>query len=73
MDHLFPHNVHVIDRAVRVLGGAALMSLLFVGPVPGWGLVGLLGLVFVVTGAMGSCPIYTTLGLSTAPEPVEEP
>lgn len=59
------HNEHTIDRIVRVIGGLAMLSLLLIGPVPGWGLVGLLGLVFVVTGAIGWCPIYATLGLST--------
>lgn len=63
--NLFPANEHTIDRAVRVVGGLGLMSLLAVGPVPGWGLVGLLGIVFVVTGAIGSCPLYTMVGFST--------
>jgi hypothetical protein len=33
--------------------------------VPGWGLLGLIGLVPLLTGAIGSCPIYTMLGVST--------
>jgi len=64
---LTPHNVHSIDRGVRVLLGLGLLSLLAVGPVPGWGLAGLLGLVLLGTAAVGSCPIYTVLGLSTCP------
>lgn len=65
MSDLLPANEHTIDRVVRVVGGLGLASLLVVGPVPGWGLVGLLGLVFIVTGAIGSCPIYTMFGWST--------
>lgn len=65
MSSLLPHNVHTVDRVVRVLLGLGLLSLLFVGPVPGWGLVGLLGLVMLFTAAVGSCPIYTLLGVST--------
>ena len=64
---LTPHNVHNIDRGVRVVLGLGLLSLLAIGPVPGWGLAGLLGLVLLGTAALGSCPIYTVLGLSTCP------
>jgi hypothetical protein len=65
MSNLMPHNEHAIDRVARVLLGVGLLSLLVAGPVPGWGLLGLVGLVPLVTGAMGTCPIYTMLGLST--------
>ena len=65
MSSLLPQNQHLVDRIARVVGGIALLSLLAIGPVPGWGLVGLLGGVFLITGAVGSCPIYTMLGLST--------
>ncbi len=65
MDKLLPRNEHTIDRAVRVVLGVGLLSLLAVGPVPGWGLVGLVGLVPLATGIAGSCPIYTIAGIST--------
>ena len=65
MSSLLPHNVHNVDRILRVVLGVGLLSLLVVGPVPGWGLFGLLGLVLLATAAMGSCPIYTLLGVST--------
>ncbi len=48
---------------MRVVLGLVLLSLVFVGPHTLWGLVGLVPL---ATGLMGSCPLYTLLGLSTA-------
>ncbi|MEZ4239746.1 MAG: DUF2892 domain-containing protein [Myxococcota bacterium] len=65
--NLFPRNEGTVDRVVRVILGIGLLSLMAVGPVPGWGLVGLVGLVPLVTGALGTCPIYTALGMSTCP------
>ena len=58
-------NEGQIDRAARLLVGAGLLSLLAIGPVPGWGLVGLAGLVPVVTGLTGYCPLYVPLGIDT--------
>lgn len=68
MDKLLPKNESTIDRAGRVVVGVGMLSLLAVGPVPGWGLIGLIGIVPLATGALGSCPIYTALGLSTKGE-----
>lgn len=67
VSQLLPHNEHPIERGVRAVAGIGLLSLVAVGPVPGWGLVGLIGLVPLATGVIGSCPIYTALGISTAP------
>ncbi|TNE90817.1 MAG: DUF2892 domain-containing protein [Deltaproteobacteria bacterium] len=63
---MFPNNVHTIERGARVVIGLGMLGLLAVGPVPGWGLVGLVGIVPLATGAIGSCPLYTLFGLSTA-------
>lgn len=57
-------NEGVIDRVLRVVLGFALLSLVFVGPQTWWGLIGLVPL---VTGLMGSCPVYSVLGISTCP------
>ena len=65
---LLPTNEHPVERGLRVVLGLGLLSLLAVGPVPGWGLAGLIGIVPLATGALGSCPIYTMLGFSTAPK-----
>lgn len=52
---LLCRNVTAADRVIRVILGVALLSLIFVGPKTLWGLVGLIPL---VTGAAGTCPIY---------------
>ncbi|HAU68027.1 MAG: DUF2892 domain-containing protein [Arenicella sp.] len=50
------------DRIIRVLLGLALLSLTVIGPQSMWGLVGLVPL---ITGVSGMCPIYKVLGIST--------
>ena len=62
MSSLMPQNEHTLDRVVRVVLGIVLLSLTVVGPQT-W--LGLIGLVPLVTGLVGTCPIYTALGLST--------
>ena len=62
--NLLPKNEATIDRAIRVLLGVAVLSLTVVGPQTMWGLVGLVPL---FTGLVGSCPVYTLLGVSTCP------
>ncbi len=61
---ILPNNESTLDRALRVVLGLGLLALVFVGPQTLWGLVGLIPL---VTGLVGSCPIYTALGFSTCP------
>ena len=59
---LFPKNEHTLDRAVRIIAGVGLLSLTVIGPQTMWGLIGLVPL---ATGALGSCPLYTLFGIST--------
>ena len=56
------HNEGTIDRIIRVVLGLVLLSLIFVGPHTWLGLVGLIPL---VTGFVGFCPLYRVLGIST--------
>jgi hypothetical protein len=56
---------HPIERVIRVLLGLALISLVFVGPKTPWGWIGIL---LILTGASGLCPLYTLLGISTLPK-----
>jgi hypothetical protein len=55
-------NEGTVDRAIRIVVGLALISLVFVGPQTPWGWIGLLPL---VTGVVGWCPAYSVLGVST--------
>ena len=57
-------NEGTIDRVLRVILGLVLLSLVFIGPQTPWGWVGLVPL---VTGLVGFCPLYRILGLSTCP------
>lgn len=59
-----------IDRIIRVLVGLGLLSLVFIGPQTLWGLVGLIPL---LTGLMGFCPLYKILGLDTCPMKTKSP
>ncbi|MEZ4399431.1 MAG: DUF2892 domain-containing protein [Kofleriaceae bacterium] len=64
MSAILPRNEHAIERVVRVVIGLALLSLVVIGPKTLWGL---LGVVPLLTGLVGSCPAYTLLGVSTCP------
>jgi hypothetical protein len=63
MAMMFPTNVGGVDRAVRIIAGLVVLSLVFVGPKSMWGLVGAVPL---LTGLAGWCPLYALLGISTA-------
>lgn len=51
-----------VDRALRVVVGLAVLSLTVIGPQSLWGLVGLVPL---LTGLVGYCPLYTLVGANT--------
>lgn len=57
-------NEGTIDRVLRIVAGLGILSLAFVGPQTAWGYVGLVPL---VTGLVGFCPLYAMLGLNTCP------
>ena len=59
-----PKNEGTIDRVLRIIVGAILIALVFVGPQTPWGWIGLVPL---VTGFVGWCPAYRLLGLRTCP------
>jgi hypothetical protein len=62
MAAFFKNNEGVLDRVIRVIVGLVILSLIFVGPKSLWGLLGLIPL---LTGILGTCPAYTLLGMST--------
>lgn len=55
-------NEGKIDRTLRVIVGAALLALVFIGPQTAWGWVGIVPL---LTGLVGTCPVYSLLGINT--------
>jgi len=55
-------NEGTVDRVLRVVLGGALISLVFIGPQSSWGWVGLVPL---VTGLVGNCPLYSILGINS--------
>ena len=57
-------NVGGLDRILRVLVGIALIALTLTGTIGVWGWVGVIPL---LTGALGSCPLYSIVGLNTCP------
>jgi len=64
IEKLIPRNEHGVERALRIVVGLVLLALVVVGPKTYWGLLGVIPL---ATGLMGSCPLYTLFGLSTCP------
>jgi len=62
MNSLFKSNAGKVDRILRIIVGAVLIGNVFTGlqtPI-GW-----LGIILVVTGLFGSCPVYSILGINT--------
>jgi len=57
-------NEGTIDRVIRVILGLGLIALVFVGPQTPFGWIGVVPL---VTGLSGFCPLYRLLGLRTCP------
>jgi hypothetical protein len=63
-------NEGVLDRTLRVILGLAILSLTVVGPKTLWGLIGIAP---VLTGAIGFCPLYTLIGVTTCSKEQESP
>lgn len=59
---MFNRNIGAADRVIRLIIGAALIALVFVGPKTPWGWVGLIP---IVTALITWCPPYQLLGLRT--------
>ncbi len=57
-------NEGTLDRALRMSAGAALIGMAAAGVVGIWGYIGVVPL---LTGAAGFCPLYTLLGINTCP------
>ena len=57
-------NVGGIDRILRTVIGLALIALTLTGTIGVWGWIGVVPL---LTAALGFCPLYTVLGFSSCP------
>jgi len=57
-------NEGSVDRVLRIIAGLSLIGLAATGQVGMWGYVGIVPL---LTGAIGWCPLYTLLGIGTCP------
>ena len=55
-------NIGSLDRLVRVVVGIGMLALVFFGPQTRWGWIGLVPL---LTGVVGFCPLYRLLHTST--------
>jgi hypothetical protein len=62
MGKILAKNTGNLDRIIRVVVGALLVGNVFVGlqTVVGW-----VGLILIVTGLFGTCPVYSLLGIDT--------
>ena len=65
--NMFNINMSKVDRSIRLLVAAAIAILILGGVVVGaWAVVlGVLAAVFTLTAAVGTCPLYSILGIST--------
>ena len=59
---LLKNNVGKADRIIRILVGVLLIGNVYVGlqHPAGW-----IGLILIITGLFGTCPLYSILGLNT--------
>lgn len=55
-------NVGTVDKVIRIILGAGLISLAYVGPQTPWGWIGIIPL---ATGLINFCPLYSILGMNT--------
>lgn len=55
-------NEGKLDRAVRIVLGLVLIAMVFFGPQTPWGWVGIVPL---LTGLVGYCPLYSIFGINT--------
>lgn len=59
-------NEGKLDRLLRVVVGALILSMAFIGPQTPWAY---LGLVPLLTGLVGFCPLYAILKINTCGVP----
>ncbi|WP_025900082.1 YgaP family membrane protein [Sneathiella glossodoripedis] len=60
---MFKTNESTADRIFRIILGLVLLSLVFFGPKTNWGYIGIVPL---LVGVVGICPVYRLLGINNA-------
>ncbi len=67
MNNIFKVNEAGWDRAARIVLGLVLLALGFTGVIPGAAgtVVGVIGLIPLLTGLVGWCPLYAPFHFST--------
>lgn len=61
---MFLNNLGPMDRLVRICIGIALLAMIVLPPNTAWGWLGVIPL---LTGLLGTCPLYRLVGLDTCP------
>ena len=64
---MFKTNEGTVDRVLRIVVGLALIAGFFLNGGGTWSWLYLIGIVPLATGLLGSCPVYSILGISTCP------
>lgn len=57
-------NEGTLDRTIRVIAGLVLVGLAASNTLGSWAYI---GVVPILTGAFGICPLYSVLGINTCP------
>lgn len=57
-------NVGGIDKILRIVVGIALIAMTLMGVIGAWGWIGVVPL---LTGLFGVCPLYSIIGMNTCP------
>ena len=60
-------NIGGMERMLRVIAGIAI---LYMGPGLGLGMWSLIGIIPILTGSTGWCPLYIPFGISTYKNPI---
>ena len=64
---MFKQNVGGIDRIIRIVVGLALIAGYFLNPDASLRWLYLVGIIPRATGVLGTCGLYSLIGISTCP------
>ena len=64
---MFKQNVGGIDRIIRIVVGIALIAGYFLNPDASLRWLYLVGIIPLATGVLGTCGLYSLIGISTCP------